>query len=75
MFYTYTFLSKFYTLTQRVKNIVKLIYTYTQCKSKGIYMHNTALDLHSKYKYAFCNYSIELHFTILQSLSGSVKIT
>jgi hypothetical protein len=75
MCYTYTFLSKFYTFTQCVKNIVKLIYTDTQCKSKSICMHNTALDLHSKFKYAFWNYSIELHFTILQSLSGSEKIT
>lgn len=28
------------TSTQNVKNIAKLIYTYRECKSKKIYMHN-----------------------------------
>jgi len=39
---TYIFKNELYTLTftQNVKHISKLIYTYKECKSKKIYMHN-----------------------------------
>jgi hypothetical protein len=46
MFSTYIVLHLYitsYTLTQCVKNIVKLIYTYIQCKPKSIYMHKSGL--------------------------------
>jgi hypothetical protein len=61
MFCTYIVLHnlKFIYIVVHLHFSKQILYTYMQCKCKSIYMHNTSLDLLSKYKSTFCNHSIE----------------